>query len=356
MAMMHYVGLDVHRNRSSIEVLDENGKRVSGKEVLGDWDKVIAEVEALPRPLAVCYEASCGYGYLHGRLSRMSDRVEVAHPGNLRLIFKAKRKNDKVDASKLAKLLYLDAVPKVHVPSVDGRQWRGLIEFRRRLIDKRTAAKNQVRAVLRSNNLRPPKGTGLWSKKGMAWLEHLKEDTLPSMQLLQRDLLCDELEELAKKLARVEAELAKVAAKHPAVKTLMTIPGVGVRTAEAFVAYVDDAERFRRSLRAGTYFGLVPCQDSSAAKDRLGHITREGPPTVRKLLCEAAWQAVRRSPKVRAWFERITGDKPGRRKIALVAVARKLAVVMLAMMKSGQSWRESGEAGEENDASAPDQK
>lgn len=70
MAMMHYVGLDVHRDRSSIEVLDENGKRMSRKEVLGNWDKMIAEVEALPRPLAVCYEASCGYGYLHGRLRR----------------------------------------------------------------------------------------------------------------------------------------------------------------------------------------------------------------------------------------------------------------------------------------------
>jgi transposase len=298
MAMMHYVGLDVHRDRSSIEVLDENGKRMSRKEVLGNWDKMIAEVEALPRPLAVCYEASCGYGYLHGRLSKVADRVEVAHPGNLRLIFKAKKKNDKVDASKLAKLLYLDAVPKVHVPSIDGRQWRGLIEFRRRLIDKRTAAKNQVRSVLRSNNLRPPKGTELWSKKGMAWLKDLKEDALPSMQLLQRDLLCDELEELAKKVGRVEAELAKIASNHPAVKTLMTIPGVGIRS-------------------------------------------------------EAAWQAVRRSPKVRAWFERITGDKPGRRKIALVAVARKLAVVMLAMMKSGQGWQETGE---EDDAPAPDQK
>ena len=136
------------------------------------------------------------------------------------------------------------------------RQWRGLIEFRRRLLDKRTAAKNQLRAILRSNNVRPPKG--LWTKKGLAWLSALTEDALPPMQLLQRDLLVDELGELAKKVARVEAELAEVAEKHPAVAVLMTIPGVGIRTAEAFVAYVDDARRFGRSLRAGTYFGLVP--------------------------------------------------------------------------------------------------
>src|SRR4051812_26806940 len=229
MAMMHYVGLDVHRNRSSMEVLDENGKRVSSREIVGDWSKVIAEVSALPRPLAVCYEASCGYGYLHERLSKVSQRVEVAHPGHLRLIFRSKKKNDQADAAKLAKLLYLDAVPKVHVPQVDVRGWRGLIEFRRRLIDKRTVAKNQLRAILRSNDLRPPKGTGLWSKKGLAWLKGIKEQTLPSVQLLQRDLLTDELDELEKKVVRVEAELAKIAALHPSVKVLMTIPGVGIR-------------------------------------------------------------------------------------------------------------------------------
>jgi transposase len=341
MTMMRYVGLDVHRNRTSMEVLDGHGKRVMHREVVGDWDKVVAEVSALPRPLAVCYEASCGYGYLHERLTRVSDRVEVAHPGRVRLIYQAKRKNNRVDAEKLAKLLYLDALPQVHVPGIDVRSWRGLIEFRRRLVDKRTATKNALRAVLRSNNLRPPKGTGLWSKKGLAWVKALDEQALPSqMQLLQRDVLLDELQGWAKQLARVEAELAKVAARHPAVALLMTIPGVGIRTAEAFAAYVDDPTRFGRSLSAGSYVGLVPCQDSTGDKDRLGHVTREGPPTVRKLLCEAAWQAVRRSPKVKGWFERIGGTEPGRRKIALVAVARKLAVVMLAMMKSGEVWRE----------------
>lgn len=336
MAMMHYVGLDVHRNRTSMEVLDGDGKRVLHKEVVGDWDQVIREVKALPRPLAVCYEASCGYGYLHERLGRFADRVEVAHPGQLRLIFRAKKKNNRVDASKIAKLLYLDAIPQVHVPELDVRQWRGLIEFRRRMLDKRTAVKNQLRAILRANNARPPRG--LWYRKGLAWLAAL--DTLPSVQLLQRDILLEELEGLDKKLRRVEEELGRIAARHPLVTLLMTIPGVGIRTAEAFVAYVDDPSRFGRSTKVGSYVGLVPCQDASGDKNRLGHVTREGPPTVRKLLCEAAWQAARRSPKVKGWFDRISGGEAERRKIAVVAVARKLSVVMLAMMKTGECWRE----------------
>jgi transposase len=124
------------------------------------------------------------------------------------------------------------------------------------------------------------------------------------------------------------------------VALLRTVPGVGPRTAEAFVAHVDDVTRFARNDRVGVYFGLVPCQDASAGKDRLGHITCDGPATVRQLLCESAWQAVRHSPRVKGWFDRIAAGDPDRRKIAVTAVARKLAVVMAAMLRSGEAWRE----------------
>ena len=136
------------------------------------------------------------------------------------------------------------------------------------------------------------------------------------------------------------AELDRRADAHPGVALLRTVPGVGPRTAEAFVAYVDDVRRFARNKQVGCYLGLVPCQDSSAGRDRLGHITGDGPPTARMLLCEAAWQAVRRSPSLRAYFERVTHGDPGRKKIALVATAHKLARSMAAMLRSGEAWRE----------------
>jgi transposase len=102
--------------------------------------------------------------------------------------------------------------------------------------------------------------------------------------------------------------------------------------------------RFTRNKKVASYLGLVPCQDSSAGKDRLGHITRDGPGTVRKVLCEAAWQGVRRSPSLKALFERVAGGKADRRKIALVATARHLAVVMAAMLRTGEAWREAATA------------
>ena len=136
------VGLDVHQSVSAICVLDLHGKQVTAQTIRGDWRKVVDRRRSLEESFQVCFEASCGYGPLHDALARIAQRVVVAHPGQLRLIFRSKQKHDRADAKKLATLLYLDQVPPVYVPSVDTRGWRALIEHRRRLVDKRTKAKN----------------------------------------------------------------------------------------------------------------------------------------------------------------------------------------------------------------------
>jgi transposase len=331
---MQYVGLDVHQKRSSICILDENGKLVKQELLVGRWPQLIDRLRRIQAPFSICYEASCGYGYLHDQIAPLASSVTVAHPGQLRLIFASKKKHDRVDAAKLAKLLYLGEVPAVHVPGVDVRSWRKLIEFRQKLLGKRTASKNQIRAILRGNGIAGVRWQ--WSVKAIATLKTL---TLPQGEKLALDLGLEELAEQTAKIKRVEKELAKIAAGHPGVPLLMTIPGVGIRTAEAFIAYVDDIKRFARNRQVGSYFGLVPCQDSSAGRNRLGHITRDGPSTVRKLLCEAAWMGVRHDPLLKARLERIMNDDPDRKKIAIVAIAHHLCRVMAAMLRSGQPWR-----------------
>ena len=333
------VGADVHRRMYNVCILDANGKEIKACFLRGGCEVLFKELDKLKQPFAICYEASFSYGYLHDRLRKMPQcrRVAVAHPGELRLIFRSKKKNDRVDARKLAKLLYLDEVPPVHVPSLDVRDWRGLIEFRRRLIDKRTRVKNALRSILATHGIDAPYGKSLWTKKGLAWL---REVELPTRSAdLRRELLLDEMKNLSPKVRKVERELNAFGRKHPGVALLRTIPGVGPRTAEAIVAYLDDVKRFGSSKQVGSYFGLVPCQDQSADKNRLGHITRLGPPTPRKLLTEAAWQGIRHSPEIREFFERIVGHDPDRRKIALIATAHWLLRVMFAMLRSGQACR-----------------
>jgi hypothetical protein len=134
----------------------------------------------------------------------------------------------------------------------------------------------------------------------------------------------------------------------------MTIPGVGIRTPEAVIAYIDDVRRFGSLRKVSAYFGLVPCQDQSSDTNHLGHITKEGPAVVRCLVAEAAWQAARRSPTVKAYFQRIMKGDPDRRKIALVATMHYLVRVMTAMLRSGKLWRESaGVAGPSAPGASP---
>ncbi|MFC1597253.1 IS110 family transposase [Planctomycetota bacterium] len=335
---MLYVGLDIHVNQISVCVLDENGTRV-GRERVRDASALVRLLTSLGQPLSICYEASCAYGRWHEILSRVAARVVVAHPGHLRLIFRSKHKHDALDAEKLAKLLILDAVPSVHVPPAKVRAWRELITFREKLVHKRTRAKNAIRALLRSLGIVAPRRPGLWTKKGVAWLKALEVDQLALA--IKRDILVEEIETFDRQISRVERELARFARKSPAVALLRTIPGVGLRTAEAVAAFLDDPHRFANSKQVGAYFGLVPAQDQSGNKNRLGHITREGSPVVRHYLTEAVWQACRLSPTIGAFRDRVQRDDPQRKKIAVVATAHYLVRVMWSMLRHQRSWQES---------------
>ncbi len=333
----YYVGLDVHVNHTTMCILDHHGKPVKRQTIRESWRRVADELSQLKGKVRVCFEASTAYGYLFELLSQVADRVVVAHPGQLRLIFRSKQKNDRADAEKLAKLLFLDEVPAVYVPSRNVRAWRQLIEYRRRLVGKRTRTKNALRAILRTVGVRPPSEYGLWTKQGIAWL---REVELPELTALQRDLLVEELALYDLQVRRAEQGLQHYSRDNPAVALLETIPGVGLRTAEAVVAYVDDPRRFGNSKTVGSYFGLIPSQDQSGQTNHLGHITRCGPSVVRHLLVEAAWRGVCCSSTIRQYFERVQQGTRERRKIALVATAHYLARVIHAMLRNNRPWAE----------------
>jgi transposase len=331
---MLYVGLDVHSKQSSPCILNSAGGTVNEIQLKGQRAAVVDRLKQLPEPFSICYEASCGYGHLYEQLRPLAHHVAVAHPGKLRLIYGSKRKNDRVDAQKLAKLLLLDMVPPVHVPSIDVRAWRSLIVLRQRVLGQVVRAKNQIRGVLRENDMAGAKW--LWSKKKLEWLESLE---LHSAARLRLELAVAEFRSLRERIKRIETELQKYADAHPGVKQLMTIPGVGIRTAETFVAWVDDIARFRNNRQIGSYFGLVPCQDASADRNRLGHITRDGPPVMRKLICEASWTAIKKDQQFKAFFEQVMGGKSERKKIALVATMHRMIKVMGAMLRSGEAYQ-----------------
>ena len=337
---MHYIGMDVHKRVTMMCVLDENGKVIRELSVKGSLGLLVARLKGLREELGetvkICYEASTGCGWLHDELVALGFRVQVGHPGKLRMIFRSKRKNDRVDARKLAKLLYLDEVPLAYVPSVDIRRWRSLIEYRRGLVVRRAAAKHRLRAILHGQGVEAPRG--LWTIRGRAWLA---EVALAEEPALQRELLLAELEQLEGQVRRLDRALMRKARQVPGVGLLRTIPGVGIHTASAVLAYIAQPDRFRRNKSVGCYFGLVPCEDTSV-KTRFGHITKEGPSTVRWLLTEATWQSIRRDAGMRAYYEKVCRGNPERKKIALIATAHHLLRAMHAMLLTGEVWRVAG--------------
>lgn len=335
---MYTIGLDYHQWTSSMHILDAKGNTVKRQTILGDWRDVIQWLKQVEKPFRIVYEASCGYGHLYDRLRRIASQVIVAHPGQLRLIFRAKRKNDRIDAQKLAVLGHLNQVPPVHVPRQEVRAWRELIEFRRKSVEKRARVKNQIRTLLRSYGvIKPREVRGYWTKAGRAWIAAL---TWPSeVTQLRCQILLEELAAAEARVGQITKVLDQRAQSHPGVALLRTVPGIGPRTAEALMAYIDDPYRFVSSRGIGSYFGMVPAQDSSAGVNRLGHITKQGPSTVRKLITEATWQSIGRDEHLRAYFDRICNGKRERRKIALIATAHYLLRVMLAMLKSGEVWQ-----------------
>ena len=219
---MLYVGLDVHARQSSLCILNAGGGTVKQIQLKGPRSAVVDHLRRLPEPFSICYEASCGYGHLYEQLRPLAAHVAVAHPGKLRLIYGSKRKNDRVDAQKLAKLLLLDIVPPVHVPSVDVRAWRSLIVLRQRLLQQVVRCKNQIRGVLRENDLAGAKW--LWSKKQLAWLESLELHPAAKLRL---ELAVAEFTALDARMKRIEKELQKYADRHPAVTLLMTTSVAG---------------------------------------------------------------------------------------------------------------------------------
>ena len=160
-----------------------------------------------------------------------------------------------------------------------------------------------------------------------------------------------ELEVELAQFKAVQAQLTEVVAKLDAlgaanhnVRLLQTASGVGPRLAEAVVTMFDDPGRFRRGAAVSAYIGMVPKQWDSGETERLGKITRHGNRLVRSLLVEVAWCALRHNPWARETYQRISGGKKSRKKIAIVAVGRKLLVRCWAMLRDQTAWHWEGQS------------
>jgi len=307
--------------------------------------QVLHDLLATHEPAQVIIEIGSAAGWVQDLCQAMEIPIAVANPNHEAWRWKnIKRKTDRDDALKLAQLWLMDQLPTITLPCREVRQWRSLISYRWTLVSRRTAIKNSIRAILDRQGLTMPAGKGGWTLQSRRALSQQAESiTTVSAEALWRGQLHVELqalEQIELLIEQVESRLSALAEADTRVAQLQTIPGVGPRLAEVVVAMIDDPHRFKNAKQVGAYAGLVPRQYESGTMQRTGGITGRGNRLLRALLVEVGWLMRRYNAKLRSVFDQVSRGSKTRRKIAVVACARRLLVICWAMLRDGTTWRE----------------
>jgi transposase len=311
---------------------------------VGTTPKELHDLLVAREPDRVVIEICSIAGWVVDLVRSLGIEIEVANPSEDAWRWrKVKRKNDRQDALKLAQLSAVKQLKMVHLPQKGTRQWRALINYRQQLVGRRTKIKNHIRDLLSREGRLLVRGHRAWTAAGLAGLEELarplQQTELPELWRGELAVELAQLRALQPQLQVVEDKLNELGAADARVRLLRTIPGVGPRLAEAVVALIDEPSRFHKAAEVSAYIGMVPKELDSGESQRRGRITRQGNRLVRSLLVEVAWAGLRYNSWVRETFKRLSGGKKSRKKIAVVAVGRRLLVRCWAMLRDGTPWR-----------------
>ena len=264
-------------------------------------------------------EASGHARWFERLLAELQFELWIGDAAEIRTKRVRKQKTDRQDARLILQLLMEDRFPQIWVPSWENRDLRQLLWHRHRMVQARTRIMNQLQAVALNEGLRCKKR--LWREAGREQLEAFR--LAPWASRRRRDLL-ELLDRLNPTIAELTQAIEEEVEKCPEAQRLRTHPGVGALTALAFVLIIGRAERFQCGKQIASYLGLVPLEESSGNRRRLGHITKQGNSLLRFLLVEAAQVTVRSHPEWRNKYFHLAMRRG--RKIAKVAMARRLAV------------------------------
>src|SRR5882724_5434364 len=315
-AMSVYVGIDVHRKRSQVAVIDQDGRVLANRNVNNGVTPILSVIGGLPPGTPAAFEAAYGWGWLVELLEDYGFEPHLVHPLQCKAIASARLKNDKVDAAILAQLLRADLLPEAWIAPPAVRQLRALLRHRAQLVRLRTLLQNRIHAVLADHGHDRP--AGCWSGPGREWLASLELPAVSAEVVSDALALIDALESVT---GRLDLEVRQHARSDPRVKVLTQLPGVGPFTAVVILAEAGDISRFGSARKLAAWAGLTPTVRGSDRTVRHGHISKQGSAWLRWVLCEAA-QTAKRHPDFAPGYEAVASRRG--KKIATTALARKL--------------------------------
>lgn len=328
---MEYCGMDLHQDKSIVCILDESGD-VMEQTSLRTTRKVLGRFfEGKPR-MRVVMEAGGSSPWVSRLVEKSGHEVVVCSPRRVRLIAESTLKTDEIDAEVLARLVRIDPgfLGSVTHRREEAQVLRSKLTVRSSLVEARTKWINTVRGILRGFGYRVPGGAPKTFHERVARLD------LPTELMEVLEPLLSQLALVTAEIERREDDLKAVAEELPAVAHLQSIPGVGLIVALYYVLTIDDPERFQRSRDIAGFFGLRPAMRSSSTVSFYGRITKQGDPEMRRLLVQAAHGMMR--SRASSHLQRWAADLAGRRGKgkAIVALARKLAVLMHRLWVTGE--------------------
>jgi transposase len=337
---MLIIGCDYHPGFQQIACVDnETGelseRRLSHREQAEQFYRELKQQNLCAR---VGMESSGHSRWFERLLQELGFELWIGDPAEVRTKRVRKQKTDRQDAQLLLRLMLENRFPRIWVPDAENRDLRQLLWHRHRLVQMRTRLMNQLHVVPLNEGLRRKKA--LWRPAGRKELESIA--LAPWASRRRQDLL-DLLDQLTPKIQELTRALEEEVEKRPVTRLLMTHPGVGPLTALAYELVIGTPERFHCGKQLASYIGLVQTEESSGDRRRLGHISKQGNVLLRFLLVEAAQVTVRSQPEWRSKFFHLAMRRG--RKIAKVAMARKLAVHLYWMWRQGCDYGQTQKLG-----------
>ena len=327
-----YVGMDLHQKYSELCALDEQGLVVESARVATTRAALTRWFRG--RSVRVCLEAGGSSPWVDRLLRELGQEVYVCNPRRVRLIAESTLKNDQIDAHTLARLVRLDPsflCPITHRRE-DTQRARAGLKVRATLVKSRTACINSVRGLLRGFGYRLGKGT---TEK---FPQRVEQAALPEELRRLVAPLVTTIAQLSARIQDLDQQVKALAQASPVATHLQSIPGVGPVVALALVYCLEDPSRFKRSRDVAGFLGLRPCLRASADTRHQGRITKQGDPMMRTLLVQAAHALLRSKTdsELKRWAEQLA-FRVGKNK-AVVALARKLAVLMHRLWTTGEVY------------------
>jgi transposase len=328
------VGLDIAKHVFQVHAVDAAGKMVLNRAL--KRRELLAFFEGLP-PCLVGLEA-CGTSHHWGReLMALGHDVRLMPPAYVKAYVR-RQKNDAADAAAICEAVQRPSMRFVKVRSIENQAVLMRHKAREMLVMQRTQLLNGLRGHLAEVGI--VAAQGLTNARALAGIVADGHELLPDEVRLALLPLVGQLANLDRAIATADAGIQALAKADPMAKRLMTIPGIGPVTASAITASVQDPSAFAGPRAFAAFLGLTPRQTSSGGRERLGRISKMGNGYLRKLLVVGAHAVLhhraRHDDPLRAWAKTLIATKPF--KLVAVALANKLARMVFALLKSGESY------------------